>query len=229
MRGAGELPGLVAERDDIPVAMELAVLDAGMRVCVTCARAAGHTLVQLVGREYSAGLERAVFPVSFAHETVRPVRSAEVFRTVYGAIEAAHPGVMLTDGLAAARALRHFVGSDDLLRATLASAHAFSAEPALAVRRGRRCCHRVFVADRTAADRARRHALAAGRMIAFRTGQLVLRAIGLAAGAARSGVLGARRAAVDVTRRNAMISTEDVFADTARRRAVVARHVPFGA
>jgi len=146
-----------------------------------------------------------------------------MLRAVNRSIDAARLAVVLADILPTARALRHFVRSDDLVGTALARSHAFSTEAPLSMwRRGRRRC-RMLLADGTAADRARSHALAARRMVAFRARQLVLRAVRLVTGNARSGVLRAGSAAVNVARGDAVVPTEDAVTSIACGSACVAR------
>src|SRR3954468_3862064 len=222
---ACEPPTLAAQDERMLIAVALAVLDALVRVLGARgppARRAGRHLIRGVDR---VRLEGAVRDVRLADESPRLAAAPQVTRTMDVLIHGAGRAMGLAHRAAARRALRHFVAPDELVRAALAMAQTISAQPA----RTTRCIiarhARVIVADRAATARALRDAIATGSVVAVDTCRFVRRAMGLAARAARPGVLRARRGTVDMAGGGAVVAAECLVAHGAGRRARVAGDV----
>jgi hypothetical protein len=183
------------------------------------------TRADFIGREHRAWLERAFVAMLVADEPPRRVGTPEMRRALNALIHGARRAVMFADGLPTAHAARYFIDTNMLTPAAFALRDAVAAEAALPARRRHGRQGRMLFADLAAADHARDDAFAAGEMIAFDAGGLVLSAVGLVARDAGARVLGAGRMTIDVTRTDPVIPAEVLVAHAAGQRARVARYV----
>src|SRR2546425_11961009 len=111
------------------------VLDAQGRVAGADELAAGNARPDLIRREDRRRLLGARGPVLAADQAPRRVGAAQMRRAVHLPIHDAHGLMRRTDGLAAARALRHLVHAHRLVGSALTVPQARCAQTAAAFRR----------------------------------------------------------------------------------------------